>query len=48
MRVLEAAKVGHRYPGVLIHFLRVRWGDTCLSGEGEFRNCVRVHLLRVA
>ena len=48
MAILEATKVGHRDPHVLVHFVGVAWREAGLRGERKFRDRVRVHLLRVA
>lgn len=46
--VLQSAEVRHCDPAVLVHLVGVARRQTRLRREGELRDRVRVHLLRVA
>jgi hypothetical protein len=47
MTVFELAEMGHCYPVILVHFVRIRGSHACLSGERKLRHTVRGHLRRI-
>lgn len=47
MRILFATKVRHCDPHVLVYLVRVRRGNTSLSGKSKLGHTVSVHLLGI-